>query len=45
MEIEYDPQLESNDKEYRKGLKKWEIVNNLLEEPPKIYNPQSFEQI
>ena len=43
MEIEYDPQLESNDKEYRKGFeKKGEIINNILEEPPKIYNPQSF---
>ena len=44
MDIEYDHELANNDIEYKMGLSPIDNnINNILEEPPIAYNPQSFE--
>ena len=43
MDIEYDNDLSNNDIEYKNGLSPNENnINNILEETPIVYNPNSF---
>lgn len=43
MDIEYDSELSNNDIECKKGLSpKENNINNIIDEPPIVYNPNSF---
>ena len=43
MDMEYDNDLSNNDIEYKNGLSPNENnINNILEETPIVYNPNSF---